>query len=915
MSFSLLVDAQIYLGNLSGSIEKEYSPSENIRGWINISIINELYDTLVKGSSDLKGGIRLIDLLKTNNLEYGEDYECDTIDCLTYYKIIGDGETSNTFSLTTGEEKVLAFNIDGDYIKSISSLSFNINVNNEVSCINPLEIDFLPDADIENPIIEWKSTKFSQTDICSNFNKYGCFDKLASSQTEVGLSRSENHCEKVRLTPSNYYNLGAIVRNTSLYPENGDIRMSLHDLSGTEIALCTLDFSKTLGESEYYCNAQLKPGYSIDYESEYYYVCIKKTSDENTYYIKSENSGEKCGFFETPDNAPETFLYDYSIFAESYKFDNIGKIVFNEIEYENQGNEYTLAEDLDFYLGDKYDFVCENGCAIPIKFKANIGMDITISNISLKYNTNQGEALPSDRSYEVQISKPKISFNYTKLDLDESNITVPSKYGNYNVSIYVGSEKIKTESIKVLKVPVIKNLYPTIVSAGYPTEFVVEVETQDNKSIINYTWNFGDGTIKETTTDKVAYSYQKINIIYPLKIKVTDSEGLSSEKTFAISVGSPKEAINKTLETYTKRIQNLTSQISSFSSPYQIFLKKSLNLENTTLQLQELQKQYNSAGGDEKIYLEIMNKLATLNVPYKIDTTSKGDLPYYVNYQKINLDTLKEAGAGDYLLDNPESYKKAIGGWQQELVLMNIHYEYISAYYDSGVSQLIGIFKLKLSPNSEIKGEETENYLVFSDAIRGTNFDISDSSYNIKQINQDVAIKFSNINEREILFYYKGEKLYNNLDVYPSPKFSELDVNLVLSPCNYNRRCEKGETWKNCREDCKPWRIAWVLWIILFFIACIVYLIISQWYRIHYESKLFKDRHDIYNLLNFIDTAIHQGLIYNTIRQKLKEMSWTNEQISYVINKYQGKSIVPFDISKIFSRKGNKNKTKEPTKK
>jgi hypothetical protein len=67
--------------------------------------------------------------------------------------------------------------------------------------------------------------------------------------------------------------------------------------------------------------------------------------------------------------------------------------------------------------------------------------------------------------------------------------------------------------------------------------------------------------------------------------------------------------------------------------------------------------------------------------------------------------------------------------------------------------------------------------------------------------------------------------------------------------------------------------------------------------------------------LNFINTAVHQGLTYNVIRQKLKEMKWNDEQITYVINKYQGNSIVPLDISKIFSRKIKKSNSQLPTKK
>jgi len=879
INFSLLVNATILKGNISGDIQTSYAPSENLKGWINISVINEFYDILVKGNIG-EGNIKLIDLLNLNNA----DYYCSPEDCLPYYNAVS-GETSKTFSLKNGEEKVLAFKLDG-IIKTVSSLSFDLNINNELSCENPVEIDILNDNNIE-----WKSTKIS-SQICNIQEKYGCYDKSASS-TEIPLGSNTPYCEKIKLKPSKSYNLGAYIKNNSEYKNN--IKMTLYNLEANEIASCIINFSNVYPEKEYYCKVNLS---KIDYDSEEYYVCIKKTNDLGDYLIKRETTGEKCGFYDYPENAPETFSYDYYIFAEFYKFDNIGKINFNQSEYNNQGNSGSLSEYLTNYLEEKYSLNCTDGCTIPIRFKTNTNSNITISNISLNYD-EEGGLSSTNNIYETEITKPKISFNYTELNLDESNITVPSNYGNYTFNLFVKDTKIINKTINILKVPEIKSLYPIIIPASYPTTFVLKVETQDNKTIVNYTWNFGDGTITETETNSVKHVYSNIST-YNLKVKVTDSEGLSSEKTFIVSSVSPKETINNTLIEYSKRIQNLTLQIATFPSYSQTLIKKVINIDNLTSQLQELQRQYNSAGGDNNKYISIMNELSNMNLPYKINITSKGDFPYYINYEKINLDSLKEAGAGDYEEENSDNYKKAIGAWQQENINMFLHYEYVSGYYDNEVNPLITIFKLKITPNEKT---DLENYVIFSDAIKGENFDFSDSSYNSKQVNNDIAVIFDSLDDKEILFYYLGEKQFNNLNVYISPKFSSLDILTTIEPCDYNGICEKGETWKNCRADCKPWKIAWVLWVFLIFIAFIVYLMISQWYRVHYESKLFKNRQDITNLLNFINIAIHQGLTYSTIRKKLKEMSWNDEQISYVINKYQGKSIIPLDISRIFRKK------------
>jgi hypothetical protein len=57
------------------------------------------------------------------------------------------------------------------------------------------------------------------------------------------------------------------------------------------------------------------------------------------------------------------------------------------------------------------------------------------------------------------------------------------------------------------------------------------------------------------------------------------------------------------------------------------------------------------------------------------------------------------------------------------------------------------------------------------------------------------------------------------------------------------------------------------------------------WYKHRYENFLFKNRNDLYNIVNFVKNAKNSGLSNSEIKEKLKKAGWTGEQIVYVLKK------------------------------
>src|SRR3989344_1510592 len=106
--FVNLASADFAVGNKSHSIETRYGASETIKGWINISLINEPTNSLFQ---DAKGGsITLIDLLKKNSSYV---YSCSPTNCSTGYAS-ASGEVSKTFNLSRGQSKTLGLRFTGD---------------------------------------------------------------------------------------------------------------------------------------------------------------------------------------------------------------------------------------------------------------------------------------------------------------------------------------------------------------------------------------------------------------------------------------------------------------------------------------------------------------------------------------------------------------------------------------------------------------------------------------------------------------------------------------------------------------------------------------------------------------------------------------------------------------------------------
>src|SRR3989338_9035081 len=91
--FMGLASAEFTVGDKSHSIATKYGQSENVTGWVNISLDNELGSSLFQDSLD--NSMSLINLLRTNSSYL---YTCSPLDCTSSYNS-SNGETSKVSNI------------------------------------------------------------------------------------------------------------------------------------------------------------------------------------------------------------------------------------------------------------------------------------------------------------------------------------------------------------------------------------------------------------------------------------------------------------------------------------------------------------------------------------------------------------------------------------------------------------------------------------------------------------------------------------------------------------------------------------------------------------------------------------------------------------------------------------------------
>ncbi|MBU4070114.1 MAG: PKD domain-containing protein [Nanoarchaeota archaeon] len=845
---SVFVSADFEIGNLSHSINTAYASSDNIQGWINISLIDAPSNILFKDSFD--NSISLINLLNKNNLAL---YSCNPFDCEEGYSAV-NGALVKTFNLGAKESKILGFKFTGNIV-SINSIEFNIQSNAADSCYNQLKIDFFDDG-----TIIFGNNKSSSLS-CGFLKNYGCFDE--SQATTTGLIGINPYCQRIHLSESPGFKLGAWVQN----PKN--LIMILYDKYGNSINGVHCNLPNQTGELEVSCDIN----YLIT-EPDDYYVCIYSENNSGTSKIRGYSSGEGCGFQGYPVQAENTA---YQIFAEGKRFANFGTLKISNL-LENGNALGNLAKD---YIWDNYKTLdcSETDCIIPVKFTSEVNQFITLSNLSIIYDLVGFSGTEEHNFYELNEISALINSNYQKLSLNEAGFVLPENYGNFTFELLLDNQQLFSEKIEIGSIPVIKSIIPTTTASAFPTLFQALVD--NSNAIKKYTWDFGDNNIKITQTNEVMHSYNSTGK-YQLKLTIDDLNQRSFSKSFNITVRTPEEEINKTLNEKLNNLINLNSQIEKFSSFYQESINAVLNLKEIEDKIKKIQRDYETASSEAE-YNQIITELLEFPVPTSIFISKYADLiSFYSVKDNIAMNLLEEITSRGYDKENLNAYYDSILLWNQNNIDAKINFAEISIKNDYGENSVVKIFEIEIDKKNAI---EYDSYF-FIKKLKNMFFE--------KGLTVEESLGYFYIklkpNKETISFYTTENVGFSNLPAFIAPGLDKLVISVNETPSEDNK--------------ISKWSIFILIMFFLIIVGVIIYLILQEWYKKKYENHLFKNRNNLYNLITYIANSKNKGLGENDIIANLKKAKWNSEQITYVMRKYSGKrtGMMEFPIQKILDK-------------
>jgi len=880
-SFSL---ASIEIGNLSHQIETNYTQSQTITGWINISLTNEPTNTLI---SAFNRNITVKKLIEDNSISCTSigpyDCSCTPTDCRQTYSSTGSPFAEQNYPINIATTKLFGIKItETGLVTNITDFKFNISTNAGKSCINPLMIDLLDNG------IDWTANEIS-TEECFIEEPYGCYNLSDSTISDVPIEETRYFCGRFNIPKARGFKIGTKI--TTAGTAAGSSTFALTIGTGGVDKTCTSTTTETTGEIEINCIVDLEQLSGTEAE-----VCILATAaNTNTYNINFEDTSA-CGYIKDingdrvtgPNN--QIISHDYELFAKPLKYNNPPA----EIKFEDSlfTEDTNLARLVYNHIDDKYNGDCTTGCIIPVRIYSGIDQELNISGLIVNYDKDsQNPTGTEEREFtEITETPALMSTEFLKLNLEYANFLTPRTSGEILFTLDIGDQEIE-QNITITDIIKILDIIPKQAAFLVPTTFVVLLDQPiNNRSNLTFTWNFGDGTpiqttstnslTRTTTSISLKHTYT-INGSYQLSVNVSDISSKTSSKTIALNVIAVKDAINNTIIDYRSRLQTVNNRVVLLPSWVQTRANQLVDTDDLTTQINSLENQFKSTlEADQPELVRIMTNLVNLRIPSKLDPTSIVDnIPFFQNENRFNILTIEEFGSETANASRTnQEYYNAASTWINNNLNITLESKTYTVYYDDAEETLFSQVKLIFTPKNNIE----ELYIV----IEGdkSNIKFKEAYDGQRDFDDGYGIRLSSLSagQSETIEFVHPETIdISNPPVYVSPEIRNLELGVIPV---------------EAKDKKFPWTLLIISLSILFFIALVAYIIMQEWYKRNYESSLFKDKNQLFNLITFISNNLNQKLTRSQIFGKLKPLGWSGEQLDYAWKKLHGQRTGMWEI-------------------
>ena len=837
----------IEIGDTAYSIPQSFHTGGKLKGWINISLANEDSDIELRDSEG--NSIIIGDVLGKGNYSYN----CSPKDCGEGYESVSSS-TNKIISLSKDDSIKLGFLFNEDLL-NLDNISFRIRSDAPPACQNQLSVDFL--SNNQDILVNYQTNE----EECESLEDNGCYVNIPEKNKEYMLVRTpKKYCQRISFQPAPAYKVGSWFKGESI----AEINFKIYDIEGNEIegAECQIEEIYTTGV--YSC---LIEEFSLAQEKDYY-LCLNTQAEEDNLSIRGYNWDQGCGFYWQEGEFPANETATYYMFSKGLKFDNPGDFSINKGDYE--------LNEVEDYISEKYsdDLKCSGKqCIVPLKITSHVEQNIEIDNIYLRYTTAQGPVVQT-RIHELEESPGKISFDFQKIQLIDTDFSLPDEKENITYRFYIGGEEIIEEEIKIGELPKIKEVSPSYTVSAYSTTFNAEISSEG--SVLSYNWDFGDGNTLQTDYPNAEHIYNSTGT-YELKLSINGIEGLIDEKKFNIKVNSAVNMTGQKIDSLQKKIEELKSDLNKLSGYDKIKLEDLLNLDEKESEIRSLQREYASAV-TEKEYNAIAAKVQEFVLPDSIVKTRESEeLVFYPLEENININAVAEISSQENISDEQE-YIDGLMGWIVENMNISVSFrEYVIS--DKGEPfDSLKIFRIK---TTETNPMSTSPYLI----IQKNDFELA-QNYGEFEEGGYIYIKLER-SENEFEFSTQEEINFAEIPIFVSPELSRIPIgeDNVTEPTE-----SKGK-----------WTFFILIIIFLMIAALVVYIVLQEWYKKKYEKYLFGSKNELYNLLVYIHNSKIKGLKDDEIEKKLGQAGWNSEQLRYAIRKYHGKrtGMIEIPIDKI----------------
>ena len=317
----------------------------------------------------------------------------------------------------------------------------------------------------------------------------------------------------------------------------------------------------------------------------------------------------------------------------------------------------------------------------------------------------------------------------------------------------------------------------------------------------------------------------------------------------------------------------------------------------------------------QNIMLQLLNP-ETILIPKEISVSKSGShSPLILGYANMDYGYIEELSGKT--TENKTELEKSIGGWMNNFYDSTISFEQISAIYNGDSEVLLTKFEIRTNPVKDVKddkGVDYEPYLILGYKIEeGGKFRKDYGQKPLGGTATYIPLKSEEIDEIfEFLVLTEFEPV--NLGAYISPTLQKLNLlGEMIENCNFDTLCDAdlGENKETCPSDCEHrwgWFTFWQTLLIFGFL--ITYIVLQEWYKKYYEGYLFKNKNDLYNMVNFIYNSRKNNLTNSQIRGKLGGSGWSHEKIVFAMKKIDGKRTGMYEIP-LFKFIENKKVKKE----